>query len=98
MKNVSYLAVDDKVFLYWDTQESWVNSFRIYRRTEGQDYLLIGETQTPVFVDNEPPLTKRDYRLHAVGPYKEVPGIKGPGIAKEGPGIEILDVIYIGPA
>ena len=82
MKNVRYHAFADKVFLYWDSpEESWVSRFRIYRRTEGQDYLLIGETQIPVFVDNEPPLTKRDYRLHAVGP------------DKEGPGIEIREVI-----
>lgn len=85
MKNVKYLAVADKVFLYWDLQESWVNRFRIYRKTEGQDYQMIGETQTPSFVDSEPPLTKRDYRLHAVGP------------AIEGPGIEIRDVIYKAP-
>jgi hypothetical protein len=83
MKNVRYHAVADRVFLYWDNpEESWVSRFRIYRRTEGQDYMLIGETQIPVFVDKEPPLTKRDYRLNAVGP------------DKEGPGIEIREVIY----
>ncbi len=43
-------------------------------KSAGQDYQLIGETQIPVFVDPEPPLTKRDYRLHAVGPAKEGPG------------------------
>jgi hypothetical protein len=83
MKNVRYHAGADRVFLYWDNpEESWVSRFRIYRRTEGQDYMLIGETQIPVFVDKEPPLTKRDYRLNAVGP------------DKEGPGIEIREVIY----
>jgi hypothetical protein len=83
MKNVRYHAFADSVFLYWDNpQESWVSRFRIYRRTKGQDYLLIAETQIPVFADKEPPLTKRDYRLNAVGP------------DKEGPGIEIREVIY----
>jgi len=83
MKNVRYHAFADRVFLYWDNpEESWVSRFRVYRKTEGHDYLLIGETQIPVFVDKEPPLTKRDYRLHAVGP------------GKEGPGIEIREVIY----
>jgi len=83
MKNVRYHAVADRVFLSWDNpEESWVSRFRIYRRTEGQDYLLIGETQIPAFVDIEPPLTKRDYRLNAVGP------------DKEGPGTEIREVIY----
>ena len=83
MKNLRYHAVADRVFLYWDNpEESWVSRFRVYRRTAGRDYLLIGETQIPVFVDIEPPLTKRDYRLNAVGP------------DKEGPGIEIREVIY----
>jgi len=83
MKKVRYHAAADRVFFYWDNpEESWVSRFRIYRRTAGQDYLLIGETQIPVFVDKEPPLTKRDYRLNAVGP------------DKEGPGIEIREVIY----
>lgn len=83
LKNVRYHAFADRVFLYWDNPgESWVTRFRIYRRTEGQAYLLVGETQIPVFADMEPPLTKRDYRLNAVGP------------AKEGPGTEIRDVIY----
>jgi len=83
MKNVTYHAAADRVFLYWDNpEESWVGRFRVYRRIEGLDYLLIGETQIPVFVDMEPPLTKRDYRLNAVGP------------DKEGPGIELREVIY----
>lgn len=83
MKNVGFHALADRVFLYWNSpEESWVSRFRIYRRTEGQDYQLIGETQIPVFVDKEPPLTKRDYRLNAVGP------------VKEGPGTEIRGVIY----
>lgn len=84
VKNVRYHAAADRVFLYWDApEESWVSRFRVYRRTAGRDYLLIGETQITAFVDVEPPLTKRDYRLNAVGP------------DKEGPGIEIRDVIYV---
>ena len=76
MKNVRYQAFADRVLLYWDNpEESWVSRFRIYRRTKGQDYQLIGETQIPLFADKEPPLTKRDYRLNAVGPDKEGPGI-----------------------
>lgn len=86
LKNFRYHAASDSVFLSWDgPEESWITRFRIYRRTEGKDYLLIGETQIPVFVDKEPALTKRDYRLHAVGP------------VKEGPGIEIRGVKYIAP-
>jgi len=83
LKNCGYQTFPDKVYLLWDEpEESWVTRFRIYRRTAGQEYALIGETQIPVFVDNEPALTKRDYRVHAVGP------------SKEGPGVEIRDILY----
>lgn len=84
IKNVRYHIAADRVFLYWDNpEESWVSRFRIYRRTAGQDYLLIGETQIPVFIDIGAPLTNRDYRLNAVGP------------DKEGPGVEIRELIYV---
>jgi predicted small lipoprotein YifL len=83
LKNCGYQTFPDKVYLFWDEpEESWVTRFRIYRRTAGQAYVLLGETQIPVFVDNEPALIKRDYRVHAVGP------------AKEGPGVEIRDILY----
>ena len=84
LKNLKYHAAPDRVFLYWDEPaESWVTRFRIYRRTEDKDYLLIGETQIPSFADKEPALTKRDYRIHAVGPLKE------------GPGFELRGVLYV---
>jgi hypothetical protein len=83
LKNIRYHTFPDKVQLFWDEPaEIWVTGFRIYRRIKGLDYMLLGETQIPVFVDNEPALTKRDYRLHAVGP------------AKEGPGTEIKNILY----
>ena len=86
LKNITYFAAPDRVFLYWDgPEESWVTGFRIYRKTEGQDYKLIGETQIPVFVDKEPSLTGNDYLINAVGP------------DKEGPGTEIRGVKYIAP-
>ncbi len=86
LNNFRYHAAPDRVFLYWDEpEESWITCFRIYRKTEGQGYIHVGETQLPVFVDKEPALTKRDYRLHAVGP------------VKEGPGVEIRGVIYTAP-
>jgi hypothetical protein len=83
-KNIRYQVLPDRVFLSWDeAEESWVTRFRIYRRTDSQDYLLIGETQVPTFVDNGPPLAKRDYRVHAVGP------------EKEGPGTELRGILYV---
>jgi hypothetical protein len=48
------------VFIYWDKpDELWATRFRIYRRTDGKDYLLIGETQIPAFVDIGPALTTK---------------------------------------
>jgi hypothetical protein len=86
LKNFRYLAAPDRVFLYWDEpEESWVTRFRIYRKAGGQDYQLIGETQIPVFVDKEPAVTERDYRINAVGP------------DKEGPGTEIRQIKYTSP-
>ena len=86
IKNLTFYAAPDKVFLYWDLpEESWVTSFRIYRKKVGEDYQLIGETQIPVFVDKEPSLTRNDYRVHAAGP------------AKEGPGADLSGVKYIAP-
>jgi hypothetical protein len=81
LKNIAYHVSSDRVFIYWDEpDEFWVTGFRIYRRTEGRDYLMVGETQTPGFTDMEPALTIRDYRLHAVGPVKEGPGIEIRGV------------------
>ena len=87
LRNVTYFAASDKVFLYWDEPvESWVTGFRIYRKKEGQEnYQLLGETQIPVFVDTEPSRENNDYRLHAIGP------------AKEGPGTELRGVKYTAP-
>jgi fibronectin type 3 domain-containing protein len=86
LRNVTYFAAPDKVFLYWDEpEESWVTSFRIYRKNEGQDYQLTGETQIPVFVDKEPSLTSNDYRVTAAGP------------AREGPWAEVRGVKYTAP-
>jgi hypothetical protein len=81
IRDLRYYAAPDRVFLYWkEPEESWVTHFRIFRRTEGQDYQLIGETQLPVFVDAEPAVTKKDYRVTAVGPTKEGPGAEVRGV------------------
>ncbi|MBI5634239.1 MAG: fibronectin type III domain-containing protein [Nitrospirae bacterium] len=74
----------DKVFLLWkEVDERWVTGFKVYRRTDNNDYVLLGKTQTPTFLDSEAPVTKRDYRVTAAGP------------AKEGPAAEIKNIIYI---
>ncbi len=83
-KDVRYFAAPDKVYLYWNEPDHmWITRFRVYRRIGGGDYVLIGETQIPTFLDAEKPSTKRDYRVSAVGP------------GKEGPGTEIMGVVFV---
>jgi hypothetical protein len=83
-EDIGYFAAPDRVFLFWKgADEKWVTGYRVYRKIKGEDYTLIGETQIPSFLDNERPLTARDYRITALGP------------AKEGPPAEIKGVIYI---
>jgi hypothetical protein len=86
IRNLTYFAAPDKMFLYWDEpEESWVTRFRVYRKTGGEDFQLIGETQIPVFIDKEPSPTNNDYRVNTVGP------------SKEGPGAELRGIRYIAP-
>lgn len=76
---------DDKVYLIWkEVPETWISGYRVYReidKTTG--YLFIGETTIPAFIDNEEPLTKRNYKVTALGP------------SKEGPASEIKDVVFV---
>jgi predicted small lipoprotein YifL len=82
-ENVHAYPASDRIFLSWsEPSEPWVTGFRVYKRTGNGEYLLIGKTQIPTFVDNNPSLARRDYRITAVGP------------AKEGPAAEITDVMY----
>lgn len=75
----------DKVYLIWkEVPETWVTGYRVYReidKTAG--YQAIGETPIPVFIDQEEPVTKRNYRVNALGP------------SKEGPSAEIKDVVFV---
>jgi hypothetical protein len=78
------VATEENVYLIWkEAPETWVKGYRIYRETHKKDgFVFIGESQTPSFVDKEKPLTKRDYRVTALGP------------SKEGPPAEITDVVF----
>jgi len=83
-ENVQAYPESDRIFLSWsEPAEPWVTGFRVYRRTDAGEYILIGDTQIPTFVDNDRPVSRRDYRITAVGP------------AKEGPPAEITNVVYI---
>jgi len=74
----------DKVILSWkEVDELWVTGFNVYRNTGNGDFVLLGKTQTPTFLDPEPPVSKRDYRVTATG------------TAKEGPAAEIKNIIFI---
>lgn len=79
--HLRYFAAPDKVFLYWkEPYERWITGYRIYRKTKGHDYVLIGETQVPTFVDMSEASDKRDYRVNAVGPSREGPGAEVKGV------------------
>lgn len=81
--DLRYFAAPGKVFLYWKAlPERWITGYRIYRKTEGHAYRLIGETPVPTFLDTDGTPPERDYRVNAVGP------------SREGPGTEITGVIF----
>jgi hypothetical protein len=79
------VVTEENIYLIWkEVPEMWVVGYRIYREiNEGEGFVLIGETQTPSFIDKDNPLIKRNYRITALGP------------SKEGPPAEIRDVVFI---
>jgi hypothetical protein len=82
-ENVQAYPSPDRIVLSWsEVSEPWVTGYRVYRQTGGSEYVLIGTTQIPTFVDIDAASVRRDYRVTAVGP------------AKEGPAAEITNVVY----
>lgn len=82
--NLQAFPAPDKVFLSWrEPDERWITGFNVYRKTGNNDFVLLGKTQTPTFLDPEAPVSKRDYRVVAVG------------ATKEGPAAEIRNIIFI---
>ena len=81
---VQAVATKENVTLIWkEPRETWITGYRVYRETrKDEGYTLIGESQTPSFIDKDSPATKRSYRVTALGP------------SMEGPPAEIRDVIY----
>ncbi len=77
------IAKDDGVYLIWkEPPEPWISGYKIYRKNESDDdYVFIGKTQIPTFVDKDKPLSRRNYRVAALGP------------VREGPFAEIKDII-----
>lgn len=80
-KGLRSFASDNRIFLSWDLPaESWVTGFRVYRKTEGQEYTLVDETQIPAFIDQDPSAAERAYRVHALGPHRESAGVEIRGV------------------
>lgn len=79
------IAKDDSVYLIWkEPPEPWISGYKIYRKNESDDdYVFIGKTQIPTFVDKDKPLSRRNYRVAALGP------------VREGPFAEVKDIISI---
>ncbi|HYA12331.1 MAG TPA: hypothetical protein VEF37_05105 [Thermodesulfovibrionales bacterium] len=76
---------EEGVYLIWkESPETWVAGYKVYRETDKKEgFVFIGEISVPAYFDNEKPLTKRNYRVTALGP------------SKEGPASEIRDVVFI---
>ena len=86
--NLQAVATKESVVLVWnEPEETWVKGYRIYRETDKKKgFVLIGEISAPSFTDTDKPfLTKRNYRVTAIGP------------VKESPAAEIKNIIYIKP-
>lgn len=76
---------EDGAYLIWkEAPETWVIGYKVYREIDKKEgFIFIGETSIPVYFDKEKPLTKRHYRVTALGP------------SKEGPASEIRDVVFV---
>jgi len=86
-QNLEAVPTSENVYLIWkEPSETWVIGYRVYRELHKQEgYVLIGFTYTPSFVDKEILTAKRNYRVTALGP------------SKEGPPVEIRDIVYEPP-
>jgi len=72
-ENLKAVATQESVYLTWkEPPEDWVTGYKVYRKIEGEkDFKFIAETPIPSFIDKEAPLTKRNYRVTALGPSRE---------------------------
>ena len=86
-EDLQAVVTKENIYLIWKAPpEIWITRYRVYREIEKEGgYTLIGESQIPSFIDKDPPLTKRNYKVTALGP------------SKEGPPADIRDVVYNKP-
>lgn len=82
--NLQAFPAPHNVILVWaEIDALWVTGYNVYRKKEGNDFVLLGKTQTPTFLDPDAPVSNREYRVTAVG------------IGKEGPAAEIKNIMFI---
>lgn len=63
-----------KILLAWqENPEMWVTSYRVYRALDGGDYIAIGESRTPSFIEGVTAGGPVSYKVRAVGPSVEGP-------------------------
>ncbi len=63
-----------KVLLAWEeSPEVWVRAYRVYRALGGEDFVLVGESRTPTFIDGEVLEGRVSYKVKALGPALEGP-------------------------
>ncbi|OGW38749.1 MAG: hypothetical protein A2Y97_05855 [Nitrospirae bacterium RBG_13_39_12] len=67
------VVTEENVYLIWkEVPDIWVIGYRVYRETNNREgFVLIGETQTPAFLDKDKPATKRNYRVASLSASKE---------------------------
>jgi hypothetical protein len=85
--NLQAVITKESVVLVWNEPvETWIKGYRIYRETDRKKgFVFIGEISAPSFTDTDKPLTKRNYRVTAIGP------------VKESPAAELKNIVYIKP-
>ena len=83
--DIQTVVTKQNVYLSWkEPPETWVTGYKVYREINKKEgFVLVGETQTPSYLDKDRPSTKRSYRVTAIGP------------SKEGPPVEIRDVVFV---
>lgn len=72
-EGIKAVVSDDKVVIYWEENpEIWVQKYSVYKKTKSKnDFVFVGESNTPAFTDSEKTGEKVSYRATAVGPLKE---------------------------
>lgn len=72
-EGLRFAFIENKLILTWkENPEIWIKGYRIYRSTE-EEFLLVGETNYPFYMDEPGFFKKLLYRVTALGPAIEGP-------------------------